>query len=77
MQVEPALHELAGVAPEVAIVVVVGEARRGHPRPRRQCLQLRSVRLAERPVDGLKFVVLILAHRQSSPVFTASSTSIA
>src|SRR3546814_17078512 len=58
MEVEPLLHELAGVALEVAPFVVVGEAGCRDSRPRcvrSQCLVRRPV---ERQVGSLELVVL-------------------
>ena len=72
MQVEPALHQLSGVALEIAPVIVIGETCGGDPRPRRQASQGRPVRLAERPVDGLEFVILVLAQWLTSLVLRST-----
>ena len=62
MQVEPAFHQLSGIALEVAPVVVIDETRGADPGPGGQPAQLPAVRLLQGPVDGLKLVVLIDAQ---------------
>lgn len=50
------------VALEIAPFIMVGETRRGNPRPRRQAAQHLPIGFRQRPISGLKFVILIFAH---------------
>ena len=62
MQVEPALHQLARLAVEIAKVVYVCESCGRYVRSRREPPQRLPVRLLERSVDRLELVVLVCAH---------------
>jgi hypothetical protein len=67
MQVEPALHQFAGIAFEISPVVVVGEPRLRDFRARRNPPQRLLRRLVQRLVDRLEFVILIFAHEMALP----------
>ena len=62
MQVEPSFHHLAGIATEVAPVVLICERRGGYRCSRREPAQCLLVRLMERAVNRLELVILVFAH---------------
>ena len=77
MQIEVAIHELFRIALEVAPFIMVREARGRDPRPRGQRPQSLPLRFAERPIDCLKFIVLIFAHGAVGIVQMSKDTALA
>src|SRR5690349_11681824 len=61
-RIEIAVHPRVLVALEAAPVVMVYEAPRGDAGARRIRPKLGHLLFGERPVDGLEFVILVLAH---------------
>ncbi|MEZ2333485.1 hypothetical protein AB6802_27500 [Mesorhizobium sp. RCC_202] len=62
MKIEPAFHERVRIAFEISPFVEIGEAGGGDARPCRKLAQSAAIRLAERPIDYLEFIVLVFAH---------------
>jgi hypothetical protein len=57
-----ALHQPAGIAAEVAPVVLVRETRGGDPGPGGQLADLGLLGVIQRAPDGQELVVLVFAH---------------
>ena len=65
-RVEVAIHQGVGVAPEVAVVVGVGEARRGDLGPAGEIDLSSSISFSVSGSSMAEFVILIFAHQDSS-----------